>query len=174
MKKKNRGFMLVETLVVSTFIISTLVYLYIQFINLKKSYDISFRYDTITGLYNIKEVDKFINNNYGYAEFINNSDMISKGYIELYNGECNITYFSKYQNYCEKLISDIDAKTILLAKSDLTTLKNAFKDKNPYSNNLYLYVKNINNTTNLNTYLLIVEYNDNTFSNIKIEKEEVE
>ena len=69
MKKRNKGFMLIETLVVSTFIISTLIYLYVQFTNLKKSYDISFRYDTIPGLYSAKEIDKFINNNYGYADF---------------------------------------------------------------------------------------------------------
>ena len=174
MKKKSKGFMLLETLVVSTFIISTLIYLYIQFINLKKSYDISFRYDTIPGLYNLKEVDKFINTNYGYADFINNTDIITNGYTEIYNNnECNINFFSNNNNYCEKLMTSIGAKTILLAKIDLTTTKNNLKNNNPYSNNLYLYIKSINYTTNINTYLLIIEYNDNTFSNIKIEKEEV-
>ena len=44
MKKRNKGFILLETLVVSTFIITLLIYLYVQFSNLKKSYDISFRY----------------------------------------------------------------------------------------------------------------------------------
>ena len=70
MKKRNKGFILLETLVVSTFIITVLIYLYIQFTNLKKSYDISFRYDTISGLYGAKEIDKFINNNYGYTDFL--------------------------------------------------------------------------------------------------------
>ena len=44
MKKNNRGFTLVETLVVSSFIVGILVFLFAQFSKLKKSYDASFEY----------------------------------------------------------------------------------------------------------------------------------
>lgn len=171
MKKRNKGFMLIETLVVSTFIITVLIYLYIQFVNLKKSYDISFRYDTIPGLYSAKEIDKFINNNYGYADFLDEIDSNDNKYIKLINkNKCDFLYFFGNINYCEKLVSNLNIKTVLLASTDISKLKEKLKTDNPYSNELYLYVKNMNLSNVENSYILIVEYNDNTFAYVKIDK----
>lgn len=171
MKKRNKGFMLIETLVVSTFIITVLIYLYVQFTNLKRSYDISFRYDTIAGLYGAKEIDKFINNNYGYADFLAEIESNNNKYIEIINkNKCDYLYFSGNINYCEKLVSNLNVKTVLLASTDLTNLKEKLKTNNTYSNDLYLYIKNINPKQKGGSYIMIVEYNDNTFANIKIEK----
>ena len=171
MKKRNKGFILIETLVVSTFIISTLVYLYIQFVNLKKSYDTSFRYDTISGLYSAKEIDQFINENYGYSDFIDNDDFIENKYIELINkNKCDYLYFSDNINYCEQLVNKLNIKTVLLSSTDLTKLKEKLKNNNPYSNEFYHYIKKMNLKDIKNSYILIIEYNDNTFSYLKIEK----
>ena len=46
MKKNNQGFMLVEFLVVSIFVLGTLIFLTIEFNNINKSYNRSFKYDT--------------------------------------------------------------------------------------------------------------------------------
>ena len=46
MKKNNRGFTLVETLVVSAFIVGILIFLFSQFSRLKSSYEASFEYYT--------------------------------------------------------------------------------------------------------------------------------
>ena len=51
MKKNEKGFVLLETLIVTTFVVSTLIFLYTQFSNIKTSYDASFRYNTVEGLY---------------------------------------------------------------------------------------------------------------------------
>lgn len=169
MKKKNMGFILLETLIVSVFIISTLVYLYIQFINLKQNYDISFRYDTIPGLYNAKNIEKMINEKYGYSVFINNVNKNNNNYIELFNdNKCNLIYFSNNQNYCNKLMENIDAKTVLFTNKNINDINNKFKTNNPYSNDFYLYIKSINQVSNDESYYIIIEYNDNTYSNIKI------
>ena len=58
----------------------------------------------------------------------------------------------------------------MLASTDLTNLKEKLKTSNPYSNDLYLYVKNINPKQKGGAYIMIVEYNDKTFANVKIEK----
>lgn len=171
MKKRNKGFMLIETLVVSTFIITVLIYLYVQFTNLKKSYDVSFRYDTISGLYGAKEIDKFINNNYGYTDFFEEIEKEENKYIEVINKKkCDYLYFAGNINYCEKLVNNLNIKTVLLASTDLTKLKEKLKTNNSYSNDLYLYVKNINPKQKGGSYIMIVEYNDKTFANVKIEK----
>ena len=165
-KMNNRGVMLLETLVVSTFIITVLVYLYVQFSNLKHNYDTSFKYDTIPGLYSLKEVDKFINKKYGYADLKEAVD--DKKYIELYNNGCNLTYFSDNYSYCDKLMSDINIKYLLLVSSNLSALKNSLKENNRYSNGLYNYIKRINYNSNENTYILVAQFNDNSFSNLII------
>lgn len=56
----KKGFMLLETLVVSTFILGILIFLFIQLSTIKRAYDTSFRYNTITGLYHAKEFSKFL------------------------------------------------------------------------------------------------------------------
>ena len=47
MKKNSKGFTLVETLIVSAFVIGTLTYLFIQINNSITNYDIAFKYDAV-------------------------------------------------------------------------------------------------------------------------------
>lgn len=172
-KNNNKGFMLLETMVVSAFIITTLIFLYVQFSNLKKSYDESFKYDTIPELFKTKEIDKFINNNYGYADLINDVKENEDNFIELYNNSCNMSYFSKYNSYCNRLMNDMDVKTILLVSTDLSKLINKLKTNNKYSNGLYLYTKKINQSTNNNSYSLIVEFNDKKYTNLIVQEDKI-
>lgn len=171
MKKNNKGFILLETLLVSTFIITVLIYLYIQFSNVKKSYDISFKYDTIQSLYGLKEISKFINNNYGYGDFKDDADNSDNKYIELYNDNtCKLTYFSDNFAYCNKIMSNLNIKTLLFVSSDVSYLKNKLKTNNPYSNNLYLYLRNLDPYIADNAYILIAEFNDKSFATLKIDE----
>ena len=137
MKKDNKGFVLLETLMVSTFIIVVLIYLYIQFSSIKQSYSKSFKYDTISSLYSLKEVDKFINDKFGYSELKENVDNEENRYIELYNNnKCSLVNFSSDYSYCDKLMENLNIKTLLFISSDTTYLKNKMKTNNPYSNKL--------------------------------------
>lgn len=166
-KLNNKGIMLLETLVVSTFIITVLVYLYVQFANLKHNYDTSFRYDTIPGLYGLKEVDKFINKTYGYSDLKEEVD--ENKYIELYKNGCNLIYFSDNYSYCDTLMENLNIKYLLLVSSDLLTIKNSLKENNKYSNGLYKYIRKLKYTVDDKKYILVAQYNDNSFSNIVIE-----
>ena len=60
MKKNTKGFMLVEFLVVSIFVLGTLIFLTVQFNNINKSYNRSFKYDTVSNLYSAKNIRKMI------------------------------------------------------------------------------------------------------------------
>ena len=61
--KNNKGFMLVEALVMSMIVIGTLTFMYIQFQNISRSYEKSFNYNTITDLYITNEVKNYLINN---------------------------------------------------------------------------------------------------------------
>ncbi len=155
-KNNNKGFMMLETLVVSVFVITILTYLYIQFINLKSNYSVSFKYDTINDLYKSQEIDEYISTNVGYKKLITSNDM------EIYfNNKCNLSYFSSTQDYCNELMDKLEVTTSLLIKP--TTDIDGINDK--YGKELKKYIKAIagNNTNN---YYIITEFEDETFSSI--------
>ena len=61
MKKMNkRGFMLTETLIVATMLISVLLILYIQFKSVNRSFTSSFSYNTVGSSYNLYNANKYI------------------------------------------------------------------------------------------------------------------
>ena len=74
MKKiNNKGFMLVEVLVVSVFISSILIVMFVQFKKINNSYNVSFNYNTVDSLYLLNNVKK---------RLITNSTNISYNYYK--------------------------------------------------------------------------------------------
>lgn len=60
MKKREKGFMLVETLVVSTLVSIVLIALYVQFKNIVNNFDRDSRYNSVNNLYATQNVKNFI------------------------------------------------------------------------------------------------------------------
>lgn len=168
-KSNNKGFMLLETLIVSTVILSTLVFLYIQFVNVKSSYEVSFRYNTIPGLYMAKEISTFLTEN-GYISLQTNLDnnlSTNNGYINITNSS-NVTGDSDlYTN----MITDMNISYVLFVNDDLTTLK-TYLSSGTYNTSVFnqefkKYILKLS-TNATNKYRLIVSFNDNTFASILI------
>ena len=63
-----------ETLIVSTFAASTMIFIFIQFRRITTEYDRTFHYNTVEGLYATQEINKYILNN----DRSNVTDSISK------------------------------------------------------------------------------------------------
>ena len=169
-KNNNKGFVLLETLVVSSFIITILIYLYVQFVSLKNSYDTSFRYDSIPNLYSLKQVDTFINKAYGYETFKSElAKSENNNYLELYKNKCDLEYFSNNNSYCNKLMENLNIKTLLIINNNLASIKTRFKEHNPYSNGLYKYLKTIDPVLASKSYLLIAEFNDKSYAYLRVD-----
>lgn len=162
-KNNNLGFMLIETLLVSTFVLGVLTYLYMQFSALKRSYSDNFKYDTIPALYGIKNLNQYILNNGGYSG-MQTSD---EGWIKF---ECS--YLTTTKEKCNSFIEALEIEKIYLVND------NIFKDKintelSIFNNDdeLYHFARKINFDTDSednNNYHLIVKYSDNTFSTINV------
>ena len=60
MKKNKMGFMLVETLIVSTLVSTILVVLFVQFNNIVKNFSKDFHYNNVSELYATQNIKKFI------------------------------------------------------------------------------------------------------------------
>lgn len=169
MKKNNSlGFMLIETLLVSTFVLGVLTYLYMQFSALKRSYNDSFKYDTIPALYGTKNLNQYIINNGGYNKIVTESIKESEPYKSSGYTEFSCTSLDSATT-CS-FIDVLEIEKVYLVKDNVfknkinTNLEIFYRD-----DELYHFVKKINfDNKDDNSYHLIAKYRDNTFATINI------
>lgn len=175
MKKNEKGFTLLETLIVSTVVVGTLIYLFTQINNVKTNYDISFRYNTIPGLFSAKNVVEYLKDS-GYSRLITTLDNSANDYVVI---ESNSDLDKGNNDYYEKLKDETNIKKILFVKDDITVLKEKIKAcyDNITDNNTAIcseeeemkkFIRNLSTDSFQNTYRIIIEYNDLTFASIEI------
>lgn len=161
MKKMNdKGFLLAETLIVATFLATTLLFLYIQLNNVVKSYYTSFKYNTANSLYAANNIVDYITSD-GLDKL--KTDISSNNYINITN--CPNNYF-KETNYCEILFDSLKVKTAIFTKEDLTDLK---KSNIKLDQTMVDFINYIDYEKN-DSYRVIVEFKDNTFASLRIKK----
>ena len=153
----KKGFMLLETLVVSTFILGILIFLFIQLSTIKRAYDTSFRYNTITGLYHAKEFSKFL---------------LENGYDQVDNKLANTTSGPNLGLLCGKIEKEINAKRILYVSENISSLQNNLStsqfDTNLFNSELKKFILQMNSVEPTGKNRLIIEYNDNTYATITL------
>lgn len=168
MKKNNRGFTLVETLVVSSFIVGILIFLFSQFSKLKKSYDASFEYNTVPALYKAKNINRYVLA-VGNDLLVTELEKSKTGFIDI--TECPMDYLEKI-DYCSQLFSDLGVVSVLVAKEDSfkTGLQEYLRVNNTaYHEKLYQFVKQLSiNNENYDGYRFIVEFEDDNFATVKM------
>ena len=156
--KKNSGFMLFETLIVSTLVLGTLVFLYVQLTSIKKSYNASFRFDTIEGLYKAKMIATYLEKT-GYQN------------IETAMGDGNnvdITNCVYVGSLCTKLFEEANVKQIYFVKQDITDFKELIKNDMFANKEFKRYLKYLKNTKEGYDYRLIVLYHDGTYASVGV------
>lgn len=129
MKNINeKGFMLVETLIVTTFVAGILIFLYIQFTNLNKSYEDSYTYNTSEGLYALEDIKRYINTDLNVLEYIE-ENINELQYIDI--TDCSL--FGN-KEYCLKLIEleNIDEIFITTNKFIQENIKGYDEDFNKF------------------------------------------
>lgn len=126
--KNNKGFLLAESLVVSTFVITVLLFLFVQFQNLMTTYKNNMKYNSPKALYSLGTVSNYLSSDPNNLTVLNNN-LNSQKYFLVYdkaNGGCS-TLLSLDQSYCNTLFEDADISKLYYTKSDLTELKNYIK-----------------------------------------------
>ena len=82
MKKNNKGFMLIETLIVTTFVAGVLLFLFFQLTSLNNSYTEYYNYNTTEGLYALEDVKDYINSDTMFQDYVSNNIRTMK-YIDI-------------------------------------------------------------------------------------------
>lgn len=160
MKKNNKGFMLFETLVVSTVVLGALIFLYVQFSSVKRSYDINFRYNTIPGLFYAKNLEGFLKED-GYEEILVDTNASENGYVDI----TNCLYSS---SLCSKIIENSNMRTVLFTINDISTLQNYVSENNVFNDTFKKFILSLPTTTTNQKPRLIIEYSNDTFAAITI------
>lgn len=154
-KNTNRGFVLAETLIVTTFVAGVLIFLFIQFTNLSKNYTDSYKYNTVEGLYALRNIKEYIE-----------TDSVAMAIIEDKTNDDNIlnitncSIFSE-KKYCLKLMELENIKRIFATNNDFD--KDYF---NNYDEGFKKFVNKINKEGTLK-YRLLVEFNNSTYATIR-------
>lgn len=87
MIKNNKGFTITEVLILSTVIIGVLIFMYTQFKNINRSFQYSFKYDTVEGMYKANNIAKFLSGD-KFDILVDHMSSPSDGYIDISN--CNV------------------------------------------------------------------------------------
>lgn len=157
---KNKGFMILEVLISSTFIIGILILLYIQFINLQKNYDRSFTYNTVPGLYIAKNVVNYISEA-GYSKAIDNLNNTGKSYVNLSSIDVDGSLYND-------IIKKSNIKQVILTYNNPSTLQsylNLNKNDSNFNKKFRDFIKKIPKSED-SGYRIIIEYNDNTYATV--------
>lgn len=158
-KMNNKGFMLAETLIVATFIMTILIFLYVQFRNVTDSYNSSFKYNTVNGIYAANNVRLFLR---GEKLSKIKSDLGSYNYIDV--SKCPTTYITEI-NYCRKLLSDLKIKTVIVTQDDLSKVKGHMSSE--WDQELKDFINLLRTDSESGALRLIIQFNDDTYATLK-------
>ena len=170
MKKNNRGFLLAESLVVSTFVLTVLILLYIQFNNLTTNYKNSYNYNNVESIYDLSSVSNYLlTNNYNLSDQLTES----KPYVIVYkDGSCNMDA-GIIDTFCDNFINKMDAKTVIYTSSDISAIQKYVSENDDSNINQKLreFISRVETNTVKNKGRLFAEFNNGTFATIAMDNE---
>ncbi|MDD3341285.1 MAG: hypothetical protein PHN72_03700 [Bacilli bacterium] len=174
-KINNKGFMLMETLIVSVFVGVTLILLFVQLRNIETSYDRTFSYNTTHGLYNAAKTKKYLLTR-NYEEMVSDVLSTTNGYIDITS--CTSGYYtatgenaSLTQKYCTDFYKATRIKKILFSLEDLKDAKYKILTTGRaigVSQKMIDFAQYVKYDGQNHVYRLIIEYEDETYASIKI------
>ncbi len=158
LKKNQKGFLLIEAIVVITFIFGILFFLFIQFNSLFHHFNKSFNYNTVEGVYRVKELRRFLlNTDFSDLIYELQGDSI---FIEFSN--CS---FSNVVNYCQDIMLELDVKNAYMVDEDITGFQTYVKSTKAFGH-LESYLDYIQYQRDYGGYRIIIEFNDGHFASI--------
>lgn len=173
----NRGFLLAESLVVSTFVLTVLIFLFVQFQNLMTSFKNSYNYNNVESIYDLGAMESYLLNAQDENNTLRNQ-LNGKMYLIIYeeekeSGTCNDNLSLKAENrsFCEKIADATRLKKLIYTDSDIDIIKD-YLNKNEDSNideSMKDFINKIKTVKIDGKGRLIGEFNDGTFATIAID-----
>lgn len=119
MKKKlsfnNKGFMLVEVIIVTVIVATIMISLYVVFNRVYNAYDLKEKYTDIDGIYGIKAVEDYFIDNMVFNYLIKDMNESSDVYVEV---KCDGYFEDNALTYCDNIFSTYKVNKLYLVKKD--------------------------------------------------------
>lgn len=154
-KNYNNGFMLAETLIVTLFVASVLIFMFIQFTNLNRTYNESYTYNSIEDLYSLKNIREYIKSDSSAMSYIN-SNVTFKSFVDITKCEIFVE-----KEYCLKLFELENINKIII-----TTNKVNYDLFVNYKTKFKKFINKINKQSN-EKYRIIASFNNGRFATIR-------
>lgn len=173
----NKGFVIVETIIVAVFIIGICTFLFANFVPLIGDYERISYYDDLSSKYKTHEIRKMIlgeiNKNSTKKSIFTNYISNNSGY-HIYSGSQLCSTMSS-PNYCNKLLGKqfMDVKEIVVTPFKLSNVKTAIKNDTKANRALKEYIEYLPNYNKYSSkydsyYRLIVVFNNGFIANIEV------
>ncbi|MEG0826100.1 MAG: hypothetical protein RR404_01380 [Bacilli bacterium] len=156
-KMNNKGFMLVETLLVASFISIILVYLFVQIRNINTNYSNTIEYNSVNGMYINFQIKQFMEQ-YNVEKMSLDISYTEKGYFDL--KECNKEIFIDNQ-YCLDFFDKLKIKNSIYISEKVPVINNSF------SNEFTKFLQTVA-VPDSHMYVIATEFNDGSFASIKM------
>lgn len=146
----NKGFLLAEALIVSTFVLTVLIYLFVQFKNIMIDYKKNYSYNTVEDIYNLGSLSKYIDHN----NLSFNSGKIYE------SGNFSDDMFSQ-------MASEMNIDYILYTDSDIEKIKSNISQ---YDQDVIDFISKVKFKKIENKGRLVAKFKNGNFASIVIEK----
>ena len=156
MKKNVKGFMLIETLLVTSFVAGVLIFLFIQFSNLSTAYDESYIYNTVEGLYALDDVVDYIKTDNKVINYIQ-ENIETLNYIDI--TDCSLFTST---SYCNKLFELENIDKIFISKNNISF------DITGYDDSFNSFIKKIHEESN-EPYRIVAKFKNNMYATVRFE-----
>ena len=171
--KNNRGFLLAESLVVSTFVLTVLIFLFVQYQNLMTTYKNNTDYNNPEAIYNLGSFGQYLNADPSRLTSLSNS-LGSNAYIRVYDkssGGCNVNL--GLGTFCDTIFNAAGAKKVIYVGSDLTNLKNYIKnnDDSYLNQSLRDFIRRIDADAIENKGRLIAQFDNGYYATVALDTE---
>ena len=160
-KKNNKGFLLSESLIVSTFVLTVLIFLFTQFKNVIVSQKRSYTYNNVEDIYNLGSMNDFLS--------INNIGLVQSGYLFQNNSCTSVIADETMRNKCTILASKMDVNYIIYTYSDLAAAKAYFTEINA-GQDLIDFASKVTDPQINYKGRLFAKFNNGNFATIVIDK----
>lgn len=158
--RKKEGFALVETLIVSTIIATILVYIFVQFNHVNKSYDDNFKYNDVDDLYKLDDIKGYINSLDATSKTTITSKIDADGIIVMNKDDDTYSNIEYLDNQID-LLDNLDVKILVLTRADINNV-----DTSSLSQNLKDMIKKIDNKSD--NYRIMAEFDNENCATITI------
>lgn len=154
-KMNNKGFILAETLIVTTFVAGILIFIFIQFTSVSQTYEDSYKYNTVEDLYALEDIKNYILSDIGAIKFIDES--INPDKI-IYITNCSI--FTN-EDYCKKIFELEEIEQIIVSNNYFEPNNISVSDEEFSS-----FIKKIKGTEK-QKYRLIASFKNHTYATLR-------